>query len=92
MLVLDGWVVARAVAGLTFRSPSSIGKIIPVSVSDRERARARLRNAKHLTCPQTTPLFNLLMAAPCLVVLPILAVFLFFQRFFIEGITLGSGR
>jgi len=36
--------------------------------------------------------FNLLMAASCLVVLPILAVFLFFQRFFIEGITLGSGR
>jgi multiple sugar transport system permease protein len=36
--------------------------------------------------------FNLLMAASCLVVLPILAIFLFFQRFFIEGITLGSGR
>jgi multiple sugar transport system permease protein len=34
--------------------------------------------------------FNLLMAASCLVVLPVIAVFLFFQRFFIEGITLGS--
>src|SRR6202047_2650771 len=36
--------------------------------------------------------FNLLMAASCLVVLPVIVVFLFFQRFFIEGITLGSGR
>ena len=36
--------------------------------------------------------FNLLMAASCLVVLPVVVVFLFFQRFFIEGITLGSGR
>ena len=36
--------------------------------------------------------FNLLMAASCLVVLPVLMVFFFFQRFFIEGITLGSGR
>lgn len=34
--------------------------------------------------------FNLLMAASCLVVLPVVAVFLFFQRFFIEGITLGG--
>jgi multiple sugar transport system permease protein len=34
--------------------------------------------------------FNLLMAASCLVVLPVVTVFLFFQRFFIEGITLGS--
>lgn len=36
--------------------------------------------------------FNLLMAASCLVVLPVVMVFLFFQRFFIEGITLSSGR
>jgi len=36
--------------------------------------------------------FNLLMAASCLVVLPIVVVFLCFQRFFIEGITLGSSR
>jgi multiple sugar transport system permease protein len=36
--------------------------------------------------------FNLLMAASCLVVLPIVVVFLFFQRFFLEGITLGSSR
>ena len=36
--------------------------------------------------------FNLLMAASCLVVLPVVIVFLFFQRFFIEGITLSSGR
>ena len=36
--------------------------------------------------------FNLLMAASCLVVLPIVVVFLLFQRFFIEGITLGSSR
>jgi multiple sugar transport system permease protein len=36
--------------------------------------------------------FNLLMAASCLVVLPIVLVFLFFQRFFLEGITLGSSR
>jgi multiple sugar transport system permease protein len=34
--------------------------------------------------------FNLLMAASCLVVLPVVAVFLFFQRFFIEGISLGG--
>ena len=36
--------------------------------------------------------FNLLMAASCLVVLPIVVVFLFFQRFFLEGIALGSSR
>jgi multiple sugar transport system permease protein len=36
--------------------------------------------------------FNLLMAASCLVVLPIVVVFLCFQRFFLEGITLGTGR
>jgi multiple sugar transport system permease protein len=36
--------------------------------------------------------FNLLMAASCLVVLPIVIVFLFFQRFFLEGIALGSSR
>jgi multiple sugar transport system permease protein len=36
--------------------------------------------------------FNLLMAASCLVVLPVVVVFLFFQRFFLEGITLGSSR
>jgi hypothetical protein len=34
--------------------------------------------------------FNLLMAASCLVVLPVVAVFLVFQRFFIEGISLGG--
>jgi multiple sugar transport system permease protein len=32
--------------------------------------------------------FNLLMAASCLVVLPVIVVFLAFQRFFIEGIRL----
>jgi multiple sugar transport system permease protein len=36
--------------------------------------------------------FNLLMAASCLVVLPVVVVFLFFQRFFLEGISLGSSR
>ena len=36
--------------------------------------------------------FNLLMAASCLVVLPVVVVFLCFQRFFLEGITLGTGR
>jgi len=36
--------------------------------------------------------FNLLMAASCLVVVPVVAVFLFFQRFFIDGITLGGGK
>ncbi|HZC36029.1 MAG TPA: carbohydrate ABC transporter permease [Chthoniobacterales bacterium] len=36
--------------------------------------------------------FNLLMAASCLVVLPVVLVFLFFQRVFLEGITLGSGK
>ena len=36
--------------------------------------------------------FNLLMAASCLVVLPVVVVFLFFQRFFMEGITLGGGK
>jgi multiple sugar transport system permease protein len=36
--------------------------------------------------------FNLLMAASCLVVLPVVVVFLCFQRFFTEGIALGSSR
>jgi multiple sugar transport system permease protein len=36
--------------------------------------------------------FNLMMAASCLVVLPVVAVFLCFQRFFLEGVTLGSGK
>jgi multiple sugar transport system permease protein len=36
--------------------------------------------------------FNLLMAASSLVVLPVIAMFLFFQRFFLEGVTLGTGR
>jgi multiple sugar transport system permease protein len=36
--------------------------------------------------------FNLLMAASCLVVLPVIVIFLCFQRFFIEGVTLGSGK
>ena len=36
--------------------------------------------------------FNLLMAASCLVVLPVVVVFLLFQRFFLEGITLESSR
>lgn len=36
--------------------------------------------------------FNLLMAASCLVVLPVVAVFLLFQRFFIDGISLGGGK
>lgn len=36
--------------------------------------------------------FNLLMAAACLVVLPVIVVFLLFQRFFIEGVTLGRGK
>jgi multiple sugar transport system permease protein len=34
--------------------------------------------------------FNLLMAASCLVVLPVIALFLCFQRFFLEGVTLGG--
>jgi len=36
--------------------------------------------------------FNLLMAASCLVVLPVVAVFLLFQRFFIDAIALGGGK
>ncbi|HYY27938.1 MAG TPA: carbohydrate ABC transporter permease [Chthoniobacterales bacterium] len=36
--------------------------------------------------------FNQLMAASCLVVLPVIVVFLAFQRVFIEGITLGGGK
>ena len=36
--------------------------------------------------------FNLLMAASCLVVVPVIVVFLFFQRFFIEGVALGGGK
>jgi multiple sugar transport system permease protein len=36
--------------------------------------------------------FNLMMAASCLVVLPVIAVFLCFQRFFLQGVTLGSGK
>jgi multiple sugar transport system permease protein len=34
--------------------------------------------------------FNLLMAASTLVVLPVIALFLLFQRFFIEGVTVGA--
>lgn len=34
--------------------------------------------------------FNLLMAASVLVVIPVVALFLFFQRFFIQGMTVGS--
>jgi multiple sugar transport system permease protein len=34
--------------------------------------------------------YNLLMAASCLVVLPIILVFIFAQRFFVEGITVGG--
>jgi len=36
--------------------------------------------------------FNLLMAASCLVVLPVIGLFLLFQRFLLEGINLGDGR
>jgi multiple sugar transport system permease protein len=36
--------------------------------------------------------FNLLMAASCLVILPLIIVFSLFQRFFIQGVTLGSGK
>jgi multiple sugar transport system permease protein len=34
--------------------------------------------------------YNLLMAAATLVVLPVVAIFLFAQRFFVEGITVGG--
>jgi multiple sugar transport system permease protein len=34
--------------------------------------------------------FSLLMAASTLVVLPVIALFLLFQRTFVEGISLGS--
>lgn len=34
--------------------------------------------------------FSPLMAASTLVVLPIVAIFLFFQRFFVEGLSVGS--
>ena len=34
--------------------------------------------------------YNLLMAASTLIVLPVVALFLAFQRFFIEGITVGA--
>ncbi len=34
--------------------------------------------------------FNLMMAASVMVVLPVVALFLFFQRFFIQGMTVGS--
>lgn len=36
--------------------------------------------------------FNLLMAASLMVILPVIILFFLFQRFFIEGITLGSIR
>jgi multiple sugar transport system permease protein len=36
--------------------------------------------------------FNLMMAASCLVVVPVILVFLCFQRFFLEGVNLGSGK
>jgi ABC-type maltose transport system permease subunit len=34
--------------------------------------------------------YNLLMAASTLIVLPVVALFIAFQRFFIEGVTVGS--
>jgi ABC-type maltose transport system permease subunit len=34
--------------------------------------------------------FSLLMAASTLVVLPIVAIFLLFQRFFVAGLTVGG--
>ena len=34
--------------------------------------------------------YNLLLAASVLVVLPVLAIFFMFQRFFVEGVTVGS--
>ena len=34
--------------------------------------------------------FNLMMAASVLVVIPVVALFLFFQRYFIQGMTIGS--
>jgi multiple sugar transport system permease protein len=34
--------------------------------------------------------FSLLMAASAIVALPVVVIFLFFQRFFVEGITMGS--
>jgi len=37
-----------------------------------------------------TVAFSLLMAASTLVVLPVIVLFLFFQRFFIEGVTVGA--
>jgi multiple sugar transport system permease protein len=37
-----------------------------------------------------TVAFSLLMAASTLVVLPVVVLFLFFQRFFIEGVTVGA--
>jgi multiple sugar transport system permease protein len=36
--------------------------------------------------------FNLMMAASCLVVVPVILMFLCFQRFFLEGVSLGSGK
>jgi multiple sugar transport system permease protein len=36
--------------------------------------------------------FNLMMAASCLVVVPVILVFLCFQRFFLQGVNLGSGK
>jgi multiple sugar transport system permease protein len=36
--------------------------------------------------------FNLMMAASCLVVVPVILVFLCFQRFFLEGVSLSSGK
>jgi multiple sugar transport system permease protein len=36
--------------------------------------------------------YNLLMAASGLIVLPVVVTFILFQRFFLEGITLGSGK
>jgi multiple sugar transport system permease protein len=36
--------------------------------------------------------FNLMMATSCLVVVPVILVFLCFQRFFLEGVNLGSGK
>jgi multiple sugar transport system permease protein len=34
--------------------------------------------------------YSMLMAASCLVVLPVVVIFLIFQRFFVEGITMGA--
>ncbi len=55
-----------------------------------EEARYPLSIGLQFYKAEHTVAFSLLMAASTLVVLPVVVLFLFFQRFFIEGVTVGA--